>query len=75
LRNSVQPPPAPVVPMTDDPNKRIASLVPGEPAYVVTADGARYFVGAMLPSGWRLSQVAGQSVTLERDGRLTTLQF
>jgi hypothetical protein len=29
----------------------------------------------MMPSGWRLAQVAGQSVTLERDGRLTTLQF
>lgn len=75
LRNSVQPPPAPVAPVADDPNKRIASLVPGDPAYVVTADGARYFVGAMLPSGWRLAQVAGQSVTLERDGQLTRLQF
>lgn len=75
LRNSVQPLPAPVAPMADDPNKRIASLVPGSPAYVVTADGARYFVGAMLPSGWRLTQVAAQSVTLERDGRLTMLQF
>jgi type III secretion protein D len=75
LRNSVQPAPAPMVPVADDPNKRITSLVPGNPAYVVTADGARYFVGAMLPSGWRLAQVAGQSVTLERDGRLTTLQF
>lgn len=75
LRNSVQPLPAAVAPVADDPNKRIASLVPGDPAYVVTADGARYFVGAMLPSGWRLAQVAGQSVTLERDGRLTRLQF
>ena len=64
-----------MVPVTDDPNKRIASLVPGEPAYVVTVDGARYFIGAMLPSGWRLAQVARQSVTLERDGRQTTLQF
>ena len=75
LRNTAQPLPAPVAPVADDPNKRIASLVPGDPAYVVTVDGARYFVGAMMPSGWRLAQVAGQSVTLERDGRLTTLQF
>lgn len=75
VRNAAPPLPPPVVPVTDDPNKRIASLVPGEPAYVVTVDGARYFIGAMLPSGWRLAQVARQSVTLERDGRQTTLQF
>lgn len=75
LRNTAQPLPAPTAPLADDPNKRIASLVPGDPAYVVTADGARYFVGAMLPSGWRLTQVAAQSVTLERDGHRTTLQF
>jgi type III secretion protein D len=76
LRNTavpLAPPPAPPVP--DDPNKRIASLVPGEPAYVVTADGAHYFVGALLPSGHRIAQIAAQRVVLERDGQQTSLNF
>jgi type III secretion protein D len=75
VRNSATPTPPPVPPLPDDPGKRIASLVPGDPAYVVTADGARYFVGAMLPSGHRITAVAPQSVTLERDGRPSTLNF
>lgn len=75
VRNSATPTPPPVPPLPDDPGKRIASLVQGDPAYVVTADGARYFVGAMLPSGHRITAVAPQSVTLERDGRPSTLNF
>jgi len=66
-----KPPPAP--PVVDDPGKRIASLVPGDPAYLVTADGAHYFVGALLPSGHRITQIVGQRVTLERDGQASTL--
>ena len=75
VRNTATPLP-PVAPaLVDDPGKRIASLVPGDPAYVVTADGARYFVGALLPSGHRITQVAQQRVTLERDGQQSTLNF
>jgi type III secretion protein D len=63
----------------DDPNKRIASLVPapaeGGPGYIVTADGARYFVGALLPSGYRIAQIEPQRLQLERDGRQATLNF
>jgi type III secretion protein D len=75
LRNTATPLPPPSVPVADDPNKRIASLVPGEPAYVVTADGAHYFVGALLPSGHRIAQIAAQRVVLERDGQQTNLNF
>ena len=75
LRNTATPLPPPTPPVVDDPNKRIASLVPGEPAYVVTADGARYFVGALLPSGHRIAQIAAQRVVLERDGQQTNLNF
>lgn len=75
VRNTATPTPPPVPPVPDDPGKRIASLVQGDPAYVVTADGARYFVGSMLPSGHRITAVAQQSVTLERDGRQSTLNF
>lgn len=62
-------------PMPDDPNKRIASVVAGTPAYVVTADGACYFEGALLPSGHRITAIAAQRVTVERDGQPTTLNF
>lgn len=75
LNNRAAPPPAPAPPVIDDPGKRIASLVPGDPAYLVTADGARYFVGAMLPTGHRITQIAAQRVTLERDGQTTQLNL
>lgn len=75
IRNSATPLPPPAPPVPDDPGKRIASLVPGETAYLVTADGARYFLGALLPSGHRITQIARASVTLERDGQQSTLNF
>jgi type III secretion protein D len=76
LRNSAAPlPPPPAPPLPDNPGKRIASLVPGETAYLVTADGARYFLGALLPSGHRITQIERASVTLERDGQQSTLNF
>lgn len=75
VHNRPEPLPPPPRPVVEDPGKRIASLVPGDPGYVVTADGARYFVGALLPTGDRLVQVAPGVVTLERDGRNLNLNF
>jgi type III secretion protein D len=75
VRNTAKPLPPPPPPVIDDPGKRIASLVPGETAYLVTADGSRYFVGAMLPTGHRITRIEQSSVTLERDGQLATLRF
>ncbi|HEX6707422.1 MAG TPA: hypothetical protein VF169_21875 [Albitalea sp.] len=75
VRNRAKPLPPASPPVPDDPNKRIASVVPGDPAYLVTADGARYFVGALLPSGHRITRIAGQHVTLERDGQPIDLNF
>ena len=75
VRNSARPAPPPAPPVAAEPGKRIASLVPGEPAYVVTADGARYFVGALLPSGHRITEVQAQRLTLERDGQQSVLNF
>lgn len=62
-------------PVTDDPGKRVASIVPGETPYVVTVDGTRYFTGAMLPSGHRLSAISEQEVLLDKDGVVSTLKF
>jgi type III secretion protein D len=75
VRNTAKPVPPPAPPVADDPGKRIASLVPGEPAYIVTADGSRYFIGAMLPTGHRITQIAKASITLERNGQQSTLDF
>ena len=63
VHNTAKPLPPPPPPVIDDPGKRIASLVPGDPAYLVTADGARYFVGAMLPTGHRITQIEHSRVT------------
>jgi len=59
----------------DDPGKRVASIVPGNPAYLVTIDGARYFVGAMMPSGHKISAIFDQQVVLDKGGTMTTLKF
>ncbi len=75
MHNTAPPSPKPAAPVADDPGKRIASLVPGELAYLVTEDGSRYFVGAMLPTGYRITEIAARSVTLERDGQKTSLNF
>lgn len=71
------PPPtvAEVTPVRDDPGKRVASIVPGDNPYVVTADGTRYFIGALLPSGHRLAGITDSEVMLEKDGKSSPLKF
>jgi type III secretion protein D len=75
VRNTAKPVPPPAPPLADDPGKRIASLVPGDLPYIVTADGSRYFLGSMLPSGHRVMQIARGSLTLELNGQQMTLNF
>ena len=58
-----------------DPGKRVAAIVPGEPAYVVTADGTRYFEGAVLPTGHRVLAILSDRVQIELDGTTSTLNF
>ena len=62
-------------PVADDPGKRVASIVPGDSPYVVTVDGTRYFIGALLPSGHRLASITEQEVLLDKDGVISTLRF
>jgi type III secretion system YscD/HrpQ family protein len=47
----------------------IATLVEN-PAHIVTADGTRWFPGAVLPTGHRLVSVGADTVRLEKDGRM-----
>lgn len=53
--------------------KRVVNVVYGPRGYLVTADGARYFEGAFLPSGHRIVRIAADEVHLERDGKTTLL--
>lgn len=62
-------------PVIEDPGKRVASIVPGDVAYVVTADGSRYFEGALLPTGQRITAIEEGQVRLERNGTSTTVRF
>jgi type III secretion protein D len=75
LRN--EPPPAapPSAPVADDPGKRIASIVPGDTPYVVTADGTRYFAGALLPTGHRIEAIEPNRVLLVQNGQRSELDF
>jgi type III secretion protein D len=59
--------------ISDDPAKRVVSVAYGPHGHVVTADGARYFVGALLPSGHRIVRILDGEVELLRDGQTTRL--
>lgn len=58
-----------------DVTKRVSSVVSGDPSYIMTADGARYFPGAIMPSGHRLVAITEQMIVLERNGRRIMLKF
>ncbi len=73
--NTPAPPSGGATPVIDEPGKRLASIVPGEPPYVVTADGTRYFEGALLPTGHRIHRIEQHQVVLELQGVHTPLLF
>ncbi|MEM7689427.1 MAG: hypothetical protein AAF291_10435 [Pseudomonadota bacterium] len=50
-----------------------ASFVSGDPSYIVTEDGTRWFEGANLPTGHTIIEILGNRVTVERDGLRDTL--
>lgn len=64
------------VPKTvSDATKRVSSVVTGDPPYILTDDGARYFVGALLPSGYHLVAVEGNQILLDRRGKRLSVKF
>jgi hypothetical protein len=77
LRVDNQPPAAAVAaatPPAEDPAKRLVAVVDNaDSPYFITADGSRYFTGALLPSGHRVVQIAERAVIVERDGQRTRL--
>lgn len=77
LRVDNQPPaPAPTAApaAVDDPAKRLVAVIDNSDSpYFITADGSRYFNGALLPSGHRVVEIAERAVVVERDGQRTRL--
>lgn len=45
-----------------------ASFVSGDPGYIVTEDGTRWFPGASLPTGHKIIEIADNTVIVERNG-------
>ncbi|MGM9482124.1 SctD/MshK family protein [Roseateles sp. NT4] len=77
LRLDNQPPATAVAaaaPPAEDPAKRLVAVIDNaDSPYFITADGSRYFSGALLPSGHRVVEIAGRAVVVERDGQRTRL--
>ncbi len=77
LRLDNQPPAtvaAAPAPVPDDPAKRLVAVVDNaDSPYFITADGSRYFTGALLPSGHRVVEIAERAVIVEREGQRTRL--
>lgn len=55
--------------------KRLTTIVNGDTAYLVTEDGARYFVGSVLPSGHRLRRITARGVQVDHENRIAWLEF
>jgi hypothetical protein len=77
LRVDNQPPAvaaAAATPPAEDPAKRLVAVIDNtDSPYFITADGSRYFSGALLPSGHRVVEIAERAVIVERDGQRTRL--
>ncbi len=61
--------------IANDPDKRVTLVVAGDPAYVVTQDKSRYFVGSMLPTGHTIQEIDEGVVIVDKDGVQTNLEF
>ncbi|KQT35017.1 hypothetical protein ASG29_02470 [Sphingomonas sp. Leaf412] len=70
-------PPVEAVPLrtVQDATKKVSTVVGGEPSFIQTVDGARYFPGAVMPSGHRLIAIQGNDVVFEKSGRQTRVAF
>jgi len=58
-----------------DAGKRVVLVNSDHPAYVVTQDQSRYFIGSTLPGGYRISAISNGRVTVEKQGVKTELRF
>ena len=68
-------PPEQPPPYADASEGRISARVDGDTAYLAAANGARYFVGSVLPGGHVVRRITAQAVQLERDGQISWYHF
>lgn len=53
----------------------LATFVDGNPGYIATADGTRWFAGAQVPTGHRIIAIGNGRASFERDGRIEELML
>jgi type III secretion protein D len=53
----------------------VVAVVGGDEPYLLTQDGARYLVGAVLPDGSLVQSVDGHTVNFVRNGRHVQVEF
>lgn len=58
-----------------DSGKRVVLVNSDKPAYVVTQDESRYFIGSILPGGYRITDILNGRVLLDKQGKTTELKF
>jgi len=58
-----------------DSGKRVVLVNSEKPSYIVTTDQSRYFVGSILPGGYRITDITNGRVLLEKQGKTTELKF
>ena len=61
--------------MQEGGGKRVVSVIGGPQGHITTADGARYFPGAVLPTGHRIVSIEETKVLVERNGSRSELNF
>ena len=75
IRDDLPPLDESLIKTVGDLTKKVSTVVPGDPSYIQTVDGARYFTGALMPSGHRLVGIEGNTVLVEKDGRESRISF
>jgi type III secretion protein D len=53
----------------------LAAFVDGNPGYIVTADGTRWFAGAEVPTGHQIVAIGNGKASFQRDGQIEVLDF
>jgi type III secretion protein D len=53
----------------------LASFVDGDPAYIKTADGTRWFKGAVLPTGHNITAIGSGRIQFERNGQIEEINI
>jgi type III secretion protein D len=51
----------------------LATYVAGDPSYIVTADGTRWFPGAIVPTGHEIVAMKENRITFQREGKTDEL--